>query len=138
MRVYHFVNQEYGLENIRRKRLKIATINELNDPFELFSIELSDPSVRKSFRKMKNDLAMKQGLLCFSKSWSNPVQWSHYANNHQGICLGFDVPDAFLCNVNYSRKRLLADIEALKSPRSLLTEEEIKKLFFHKVRSLEI
>jgi hypothetical protein len=34
MRVYHFINEEYGLDDLRRRRLKIATILELNDPFE--------------------------------------------------------------------------------------------------------
>lgn len=42
MRVYHFVNAEFGLDDIRRRRLKIATLNDLNDPFELFGVHLGD------------------------------------------------------------------------------------------------
>ena len=26
------------------------------------------------------------GMLCFSKGWHNPVQWSHYTDKHKGIC----------------------------------------------------
>lgn len=35
LRVYHFVGPDHGLDDIRRRRLKIATIADLNDPFEL-------------------------------------------------------------------------------------------------------
>ena len=38
MRLYHFLNAEYGLLNIRHRRLKIARINELNDPFEFLGV----------------------------------------------------------------------------------------------------
>jgi hypothetical protein len=129
MRVYHFVNAKYGLENIRRRRLKIATINELNDPFELFGVDLSEPSLRDAFKVMKNELSKKRGLLCFSRSWHNPVQWSHYADTHKGICLGFDVPDKNLCNVHYSRKRILADVDAFKKPEQIDINVAKKFLF---------
>jgi hypothetical protein len=33
------------------------------------------------------------GALCFSRTWSNPPLWSHYADKHKGICLGLDIPD---------------------------------------------
>jgi hypothetical protein len=105
MRVFHFIDEEFGLEDLRRRRLKIATLNELNDPFELFSINLSDEAIRKAFKETKDELSVNHGLFCFSRDWHNPVQWSHYAAKHRGLCLGFDVPDEHLGRVNYSRKR---------------------------------
>ena len=30
------------------------------------------------------------GVACFSKKWNSTLMWSHYANNHNGFCLGFD------------------------------------------------
>lgn len=38
MLFYHFTKGKYGLEDIRLRRLKIATINQLNDPFELLGV----------------------------------------------------------------------------------------------------
>jgi hypothetical protein len=111
LRAYHFVNHEFGLDDIRRRRLKIATLKELNDPFELFGISLHDEHLRRAFRVMKEEISRDRGLLCFSRKWSNPVQWSHYAQKHAGLCLGFDVADDAIGLVNYSRRRLVVEME---------------------------
>ncbi|MDO8800990.1 DUF2971 domain-containing protein [Phenylobacterium sp.] len=104
MRVYHFVNAGYGLQNIQRRRLKIATIEDLNDPFELRAMVLSTAHKRWAIGEWRRDIASKVGLLCFSTSWRNPVQWSHYAHHHTGLCLGFDIPEKFLMPVTYQAK----------------------------------
>lgn len=129
MRVYHFVNEEFGLEDLRRRRLKVATLNELNDPFELFGVSLADENLRNAFRTMKNQLASTRGLLCFSRHWNNPVQWSHYAAKHTGLCLGFDIPDENLGFVSYSRRRLVVEAESFRNPRQLSVEAVTKFLF---------
>jgi len=28
---------------------------------------------------------------CFTSSWDNELMWSHYADKHRGICVGFDI-----------------------------------------------
>jgi hypothetical protein len=129
MLVFHFVNEKYGLENLRKRRLKIATLQELNDPFELFGIDQSNESVRRAFQKMKVQLSENRGLLCFSRNWQNPVLWSHYAEKHRGICLGFEVPEEKLGRVSYSRKRLVAEVDKLISPHQLDVETWRRFLF---------
>lgn len=119
MRIYHFVCLEYGLQNLRRRRLKIATINELNDPFELLAINLANPELRRAFGAVKQQLSATRGMLCFSRRWNNPVQWSHYAAKHTGLCLGFDVPDEHLTPVLYSGRRLAVEAERLLHPRDM-------------------
>nr|WP_283815785.1 DUF2971 domain-containing protein [Bradyrhizobium lablabi] len=73
----------------------------------------SDPTVRRAFRRTKNELDKWAGLLCFSRNWKNPVQWAHYADRHRGLCLGFDVPDDRLQPVVYRTKPLKADVAAM-------------------------
>ncbi len=107
MRLYHLVNQEHGLENIKKRRLKIARLHELNDPFEFLSPASHDPYRRKRFIAARDGVAQRAGLICFSKSWHNPVIWSHYADRHRGICLGFDVWDQAALPVRYSSKRIV-------------------------------
>jgi|WetSurMetagenome_2_1015567.scaffolds.fasta_scaffold207112_2 hypothetical protein len=106
MRLYHFRNTENGLRSIKEKRLKISRITELNDPFELLGVDMSDKNERKRFKTMKENLSKTNGLLCFSKNWQNPVQWAHYADNHKGICMGFDVPDDLMIKIDYLKERL--------------------------------
>lgn len=105
MRVYHFTKAEHGIENIERRRVKLATIIDLNDPFEWGWLTSSKPEVRKAIAQTKAHMDTITGLVCFSRNWSNPVQWSHYAEQHRGICMGFDVPEQYLLRVEYERRR---------------------------------
>jgi hypothetical protein len=41
MKVYHFRSAEFGIKSLRERRLKIARIMELNDPFEFLAVDLS-------------------------------------------------------------------------------------------------
>ncbi len=55
---------------------------------------------------MKKEFNETKGLICFSKNWENPVLWSHYADKHHGMALGFDIPDKYASEVHYSRDRI--------------------------------
>ncbi|ATC93492.1 DUF2971 domain-containing protein [Pseudoalteromonas tunicata] len=105
MRVYHFIDKEFGLKNIRNRRLKVSDIMTVNDPFEFFSVITADIIDRSALTKTKEQLASKFGFLCFSESWKSPVQWAHYAERHTGLCLGFDIPDGLLHKIDYVGER---------------------------------
>jgi hypothetical protein len=105
MRAYHFVSSQHALDDIRHRRLKIARLDELNDPFELWAIAQPDPRLRQALRRTKENMARLYGVLCFSLSWHNPLLWSHYGDKHRGIALGFDVADAILKPVSYVEER---------------------------------
>jgi hypothetical protein len=47
MKVYKFLDAHYGLKSLSEKRLKISTLKDLNDPFELLPYELSNPMHRR-------------------------------------------------------------------------------------------
>lgn len=104
VRVYHLSEQSYALSNIALRRIRLSRFADLNDPFELLGADLRDKHVRELFRQAKDELHKTTGLLCFSKAWGNPVLWSHYAEKHRGICLGFDVSDKILKSVTYTDK----------------------------------
>jgi len=56
MRLYHFLNAEYGLLDIRHRRLKIARINELNDPFEFLGVATKSRRLRQRYHRLKDAL----------------------------------------------------------------------------------
>jgi hypothetical protein len=107
MRLYHFTTQKFGLLAMKDRRLKIARINELNDPFELIGWNLRDKATRSKLQEWKTERNEQLGILCLSRKWSNPLLWGHYADKHRGIVLGFDVPenDTYI-PVKYRRSRL--------------------------------
>lgn len=73
MRVYHFLEAKWAQEGISKKRLKVAMIDKLNDPFEFCAGFLAaNAAIEKTFRDWKANISKEYGLLCFSKKWTNP------------------------------------------------------------------
>jgi hypothetical protein len=106
MRVYKFLCAKFGLKSLEERRLKISTLSDLNDPFELLPYEMSDRRIRTALLRARDRIAQNRGLLCFSASWSDPVIWAHYSDKHKGLCLGFDIPDDKCQRVTYVGERL--------------------------------
>ena len=107
MRVFHLTHADHALGAIALGRLKIARIADLNDPFELLAANLGgDKPLRRRVREWRQDLHKTTGLLCFSRDWYSPVLWSHYADKHRGICLGFELRDNLAERVDYVKGRL--------------------------------
>jgi hypothetical protein len=110
MRVYKFLNLKFGLKTLREKQLKISTVDDLNDPFELLAYEMTVRKKRKEWRSARKVWGSRHGVLCFSAYWKDPVVWAHYSDKHKGLCLGFDIPEGAGREVQYVNERLeLAD-----------------------------
>jgi len=98
-RLYHFTTAEHALSDLHNRHLKIAQFDDLNDPFELKSVNLCDPVHAQTFDGIeeidfegyKATIARRFGVLCFSEEKVDILQWAHYADRHKGICLGFNV-----------------------------------------------
>jgi len=127
MRVYYLTNANFALSNVALRRLKIARFSDLNDPFEMLAVDLADRDYRAAFKKMKDELSLDNGLICFSKSWTNPLLWGHYADKHTGICLGFDIKDERLSTVYYSKTPMRIGVDS-KSGQPIITDEMINRL----------
>jgi hypothetical protein len=54
-----------------------------------------------------------------SRSWENPVLWSHYAEGHKGVCLGFDVKEELLEEVKYADELLKARLNDSDDPPTI-------------------
>ncbi len=101
MRVYKFLNRKFGATALRNRRLKISELDKVNDPYELRPFKFTNPAYRMAIESTRHDQAKRFGIMCFSKHWKNPVIWSHYAESHIGLCLGFDIPDDGCREVTY-------------------------------------
>ncbi len=90
-KLYYYTSEKYGLLALQKRRLKVARIGQLNDPFEFLAPTQKERYQREALRSLKKTLDGTKGILCFSESRKNPVMWAHYADKHQGVCFGFDV-----------------------------------------------
>jgi hypothetical protein len=106
MRVYKFIDAQYGLKSLVEKRLKISRFDDLNDPFELIPYNLKNRQHRWALKATRSQLGQNNGMLCFSSTWRDPVLWAHYAEKHQGLCIGFELPKRRYERVQYVATRL--------------------------------
>jgi hypothetical protein len=107
IRAYYLTSAEHGISSISLGRLKVTRFSEVNDPFELMALNVHRSEIRKLMTHNKDSQNIKTGLLCFSKNWTNPILWSHYADKHKGICLGFDLRrGSEVQEVDYEKERL--------------------------------
>jgi hypothetical protein len=86
VRLCKFLPARFAIDDILLRRIKIAQFDEMNDPFELSGVQVTDQIVLDSFipHILKN-----YGVISFSRTWADPVLWAHYAEQHRGICLAF-------------------------------------------------
>lgn len=126
MRVYYLTGAQYALSDIALMRIKIARFQDLNDPFELLGAHLGQKQFRPALRAMRKDINSRKGLVCFSRAWSNPLLWGHYAHKHAGICLGFDVPKEDLAPVIYAKALLRIDADESGAP--ILNDDIVNRL----------
>lgn len=55
------------------------------------------PSFRETLDTMKSSI----GIACLSESFDTMLMWSHYANNHKGMCVEYNLMD-FVTNLNFT------------------------------------
>ena len=110
--IYNFMSGDHGLKNITGHRIKISRISDLNDPYELAGIAFSDVELVAALDRTKAQLDKTKGLICFSQDWGNPVMWSHCADRHRGICLGFERHGEDPAPVTYSKHLLTPGVVA--------------------------
>jgi hypothetical protein len=85
------------LEKIRG----ISDLRNINPHLE----NVGDLEVATLGKQYLQDMINNYGIVCFTEANQNILMWSHYASNHQGICLGFEVEDpgqAGIYKVQYS------------------------------------
>ncbi len=112
MIVYHFTSSEFALKALRDRRLKIARISELNNPFEFSAADFADADTRIKLEAFKNQANERYGVICFCENYHDPVLWSHYADGHRGVALVFEIPDDHAIRVGYQPEHFKLDADA--------------------------
>jgi len=117
---------ENALKSIDTGAFKVGRLLEFNDPFEWQSgvknlIPEGEEIARRQMHSFVEEMNDKFGVLCFSATSSEPVLWSHYADNHRGVAFEFSYLEKSesLIKIEYSDDRPTVDANRLNNPIGL-------------------
>lgn len=170
---YKYVDFDTGLYKIiKEKSLKFTNPTDFNDPFDcnenLLTHDNNEELInnifnhsyqntpraarRKVIRQVKDQGSYSEilkrerenfRLSCFSEKDNEVLMWSHYANKHHGICIGFDFPHKYenkfiLCHVKYLDKIIPIDGNAdmLRVILYWLTTKSIRWEYENEIRAI--
>ncbi len=85
------INYESDLEEMENwiRSIRSYKFSYTDDDIKRKAIELTHDNYK--IKSIVEDLISTNGVCCFSKEYSSILQWSHYADSHQGVCLVFDI-----------------------------------------------
>ena len=80
--------RKWTMDIFRNNRIYLGHFNELNDPMEAMfnASELTNYQIQQIKLKKPNIV-----IGCFSKTYSDVLMWTHYADNHLGCCVEFEI-----------------------------------------------
>lgn len=129
--------------------LKISRYGEFNDPFDLvlgeYGMSLPASEAEEFYDMMpeyyktldyysETYLEIEAGaraslaILCFSEIFESILMWSHYADNHTGLCIGYDAECNFFnsmygCNYSMNVGELKPVVYTEERPQFILPSD---------------
>jgi hypothetical protein len=142
MIVYRFLSARFALQALQTRRLKVGRVRELNDPMDCAPRLVNYPArhvdvLNDRFEEgVLGGAAETLGLLCFSEAVDDPVVWSHYADAHRGVALGFHFNHGErLLSVKYQSDRAELDYTTLESEDGTVSQAALEQGFTRKAPS---
>ncbi len=128
---------ETKLETLKKQQLYLSDIQSFNDPFDSKAFYYDSEPLKKIQRLKPHGGRLIDDFTAFIRATSltaNGVQsmpmWAHYANNHAGFCVSYDMKDkdnlalsSCTFPVQYTEQRL--DITSLMLRQAQMLESEI-------------
>lgn len=130
---YHYLSAINALEDLEKDRIKVSTLDSLNDPFEFMPYRRYGHKERQPYNKVFRDVSKKWGILCFSHIWTEQLLWAHYADKHRGVALGFEIPNNNILKVDYASDEIRTKFDLSKDNK----ENECRFLDLAKIKFRE-
>jgi hypothetical protein len=164
--LYKYVPFESGRKILDTNSIGFSQPKYFNDPFDMPSypvnshVEPVGEWARKAYIEhelrmmgLNSAWAESSGILCLTRTPTNPLMWAHYAQSHKGLVLGIDmvmagctdedrniIPAQYGSVVYVSRRSQQPFLTAPKSvisigeTRNFLSDqyERLQRLFLHK------
>ncbi|GBE46051.1 hypothetical protein BMS3Bbin11_01146 [bacterium BMS3Bbin11] len=118
---YSSINKNL-IDSLIKGYIYCASLEKLNDPLDcrVDLVAAIKRAISKSKGKAKENLqglldsndfidsitkkVTEVGICSFSRQLLMPMMWSHYADEHKGLCLLYRIPDAF---INFDQNRII-------------------------------
>jgi hypothetical protein len=88
MILYKFYKFDYGVQALLSDKIKLTTLEEINDPYELKGVKIGKGGIADLYKP--HELFSDTLFACFSRDYSSPIMWSHYADIHKGMVVGYE------------------------------------------------
>lgn len=142
IRLYRYMHAPWALRTLETGELRVSRLAELNDPFEFrpalpfVNPAFSHGTVDEFLGFLVRDFNPKMGIICFSEEIADPVLWSHYADSHRGIALGFNVfRDDHLWPMIYPDERPTFDVKNFPTMTQTEAMEMVRRILAAKAPS---
>ncbi|MCF5874827.1 DUF2971 domain-containing protein [Aeromonas veronii] len=101
MDIFYKYTKNFGADYFLRPTVKISNPKFLNDPFEseigdnlvqyvASILKITDTDEIDGLKKTFNDVLKANGVFSVSETSRNSLMWSHYGDEHRGLCIGLN------------------------------------------------
>lgn len=119
-KIYKFGSlNEFARDIIITEKFFFSDWEKMNDPMEGFFQYYKNDHEEQEIDDLYS-LKNKYGISCFSNNYNEILMWSHYADNHNGICIEVEIDDN-LCSENQIK---IKDIEYQDNIQMLLKDDD--------------
>lgn len=127
------VNKEYALKNIENHRYMSSQYGDYTTDFE--TEKYYKQLLASNVKGLLYEELGQRGVLSLAKRWDCPLMWSHYADEHRGLCIEYDMTTYVwhgLHPVDYRLPRSIkiSELYDWKMKGSTSAEKAIKNIFY--------
>lgn len=103
MILYKYMSFKVAKQVLKNGTLQFSRCDRFNDPFDTPRYpRQAEHGFRGSLERITREVGWSQntGLLCLTRTPTNPLMWAHYADSHNGVVIGIDVERAGLTDAS--------------------------------------
>ncbi|MCP5534790.1 MAG: DUF2971 domain-containing protein [Akkermansiaceae bacterium] len=127
MKIYKYRSDEYEhlTDLLKSSEFHFSAWDKMNDPMEGYFRYYDHEHTKDRLLQIVNE-KRKIKICCFSMVPDDMLLWSHYANNHKGVCIEVDLDLDESSGVTFEPIRYKDDIQFIKKPdRSMRAVKDI-------------
>ncbi|HEF4772999.1 DUF2971 domain-containing protein [Burkholderia multivorans] len=86
---------KFTLGELVNEEIYFCSPSKFNDPFDCridVRKVLEQHAVDQKAIAVVEKIVQNVGVVCFSYDLRNTLMWSHYAQNHEGLCITYEIP----------------------------------------------